>query len=81
LAKNQNGFTLKNIQTDNVKELLCLKSYLAEHGIHYRLICPYTHEQNGSIERKHRHITNVGLTLLAHANLPIKSGVRPSPPL
>jgi len=50
---------------------VCLKSYLVEHGIHHRLICPYTHEQNKSIEGKHRHITDVGLTL-AHAKIPIK---------
>lgn len=51
---------------------MCLKSFLVENGIHHHLICPYTHEQNEFIERKHRHITNVGLNLLAHASLPIK---------
>ena len=49
-----------------------IKSYLGEHGINHHLIFPYTHEQNGSIEWKHHHITEVGLTLLAHASLPIK---------
>ena len=28
--------------------------------------CPHTHQQNGSAERKHRHIVETGLTLLAH---------------
>jgi len=45
--------------------------YLTFVGIHHRLICPYTHHQNGVIERKHRHIVGMGLTLLSHAFLPI----------
>jgi len=32
-----------------------LTSYLNDNGIRHRLTYPYTHEQNGSIERKHRH--------------------------
>lgn len=34
--------------------------------------CPHTHQQNGSVERKHRHIVEVGLTLLTHASKPLK---------
>ena len=30
------------------------------------------HQQNGSAERKHRHIVETGLALLAHADVPIK---------
>jgi histone deacetylase 1/2 len=33
-------------------------------GIHHRLICPHTHEQNDTVERRHRHIVETGLTLL-----------------
>ena len=33
---------------------------------------PYTYNQNGLVERKHRHISELGLTLLAQAKLPIK---------
>ena len=29
-------------------------------------------QQNGAAERKHRHIVEVGLSLLAHANMPLK---------
>nr|KYP63508.1 Retrovirus-related Pol polyprotein from transposon TNT 1-94 [Cajanus cajan] len=32
--------------------------------------CPHTHQQNGTVERKHRHIIEVGLTLLSSAGLP-----------
>jgi hypothetical protein len=34
--------------------------------------CPHAHQQNGSGERKHRHIVDVGLVLLAHTSVPLK---------
>jgi histone deacetylase 1/2 len=34
--------------------------------------CPHAHQQNGAAERKHRHIVEVGLSLLAHASMPLK---------
>ena len=49
-----------------------MQTYFKENGINHRLICPYTHEQNGAIERKHRHITEMGLTILVAASSPIK---------
>lgn len=33
---------------------------------------PYTSEQNGLVEWKHRHIVECGLTLLAQGSLPMK---------
>jgi hypothetical protein len=41
-----------------------LNSFFQTIGIHHRLIYPYTHEQNGIIERHHRYIVETGLTLL-----------------
>ena len=41
-------------------------------GITHRVSCPHTHQRNGSAERKHRHIVEVGLSLLAHASVPLK---------
>lgn len=35
------------------------------------MTCPHTHHQIGSVERKHRHIVETGLTLLSHANIPL----------
>ncbi|KAF5472656.1 hypothetical protein F2P56_009355 [Juglans regia] len=34
------------------------------------LSCPGTPEQNGLAERRHRHIVDTGLTLMAHASIP-----------
>jgi hypothetical protein len=30
--------------------------------------CPHTHQQNGAIERKHRHLVETALSLLAQAS-------------
>ncbi|RVW86157.1 Retrovirus-related Pol polyprotein from transposon RE2 [Vitis vinifera] len=37
-----------------------------------RISCPHTHQQNGVVERKHRHIVENALTLLARASMPFK---------
>jgi hypothetical protein len=41
-------------------------------GISHHVSCPHTHQQNGAAERKHRHIVEMGLALLAHASMPLK---------
>ena len=46
-------------------------SFLAQKGISYRLSCPTTHQQNGVAERKHRHLIETTLTLLANASMPL----------
>ena len=46
--------------------------FLNQCGIIFRHSCPYTHYQNGLVERKHRHIVEMGLTLLAQSKLPFK---------
>ena len=33
--------------------------------------CPYTPEQNGKAERKHRHIVELGLSMMFHSNTPL----------
>jgi histone deacetylase 1/2 len=38
----------------------------------YYISCPHTHQQNGSVERKHRHIVETGLALLANSSMPVK---------
>ena len=46
--------------------------FFARVGISHHVSCPYAHQENGSTERKHRHIVEVGLSLLAHASMPLK---------
>jgi len=61
---------IKSVQTDFGGEFQALKSHLLTTGIIHRLSCPHTHEQNGSVERRHRHIVETGLTLMANASVP-----------
>ena len=46
-------------------------SHLQELGILHTVICPHTHYQNGVVERKHIHIVELGITLLAKVFLPL----------
>ena len=50
--------------------------YLHNCGIQPRFTSPYTHQQNGVVERKHRHKADMGLTLLSHANMLLKFWVK-----
>nr|CAN61640.1 hypothetical protein VITISV_021909 [Vitis vinifera] len=47
------------------------RSHLHSCGIDLRLACPYTPSQNGIVERKHRYVTEIGLTLMFHARVPL----------
>ena len=46
--------------------------YLHSSGIQPRFTCPYTYHQNGIAKHKHRHIVEMGLTLLSHSHMPLK---------
>jgi len=72
LAENQTGFSLKTLQTYNVKEFVLLTKLLNTYGITHSLTCPHTHQQNGSVERKHRHIVDTDLALIVAACLPLR---------
>src|SRR4051812_11335930 len=67
-------FNRKNIavQSDRGGEYEKLNSFFQELGISHHVSCPHAHQQNGSAERKHRHIVEVGLSLLAAASMPLK---------
>jgi hypothetical protein len=47
-----------------------VQKLLASSGISYRQTCPHTHHQNGSVERRIRHIVDTGLALLSHSHVP-----------
>jgi histone deacetylase 1/2 len=49
-----------------------LHGFFKKIGIRHHVSCPHTHQQNGFAERKHHHIFEVGLALLAHASMPLK---------
>ena len=72
LAENQLGCSIKALQTDWGGEFRTFTDFVQTNGIVHRNSCPHTHEQNGVAERKHRHIVEKGLTLLAQASMPFK---------
>jgi hypothetical protein len=49
-----------------------LNSFFQSVGITHNVSCPHAHQQNGYAERKHCHIVEVRLSLLAHASMPLK---------
>lgn len=63
---------IRALQTDNGDEFLALKSFLSDHGIAHWRSYPYIHQQMGSVEQWHRHIVDIGLSLLDHAKLPLE---------
>lgn len=72
MAERQFDNKVKAIQTDMGGEFMVLHAKFKQMGIQIKHSCPHTHPQNGTIERKHQHITEVGLALLAHSKLPFK---------
>jgi hypothetical protein len=62
---------IKAIQFDWGGEYRPVNKLLQQLGILHRVSCPHTHQQNGAIEQKHRHIVETGLALLSHAHLPL----------
>lgn len=72
LAEKLFNSVIRMIRTDGGGEFVNnnLKSYLVLNGISHQLSCPHTPEQNGIAERKHRHIVETGLSLMAEASVP-----------
>jgi transposase InsO family protein len=60
------------MQKDWGDEYQKLHTFFIRVGITHHVSYPYAHQQNGSAERKYRHIVKVGLALFAHASMPIK---------
>ncbi|KAM1594973.1 hypothetical protein PS2_001292 [Malus domestica] len=61
-------------RTDSGGEFLnhSLQAFFNDQGITHQLSCPHTPEQNGCAERKHRHVVEMGRTLLSQSGLPSK---------
>ena len=68
----QLGYKIKVIQTNWEREYRVFTNLLMSHGIIHRNSYPHTHEQNGVEKRKHRHIVENDLILLAKASMPLK---------
>ncbi|GJX94425.1 retrovirus-related pol polyprotein from transposon TNT 1-94 [Tanacetum coccineum] len=76
LAYVENHFAAKPrfIRTDNGIEVLnktCVALFNSKGIVHQKLMV-YTPQQNGVVERKHRHLLETARSLRVHANLPMK---------
>src|SRR5438270_6556877 len=63
---------IKIFRSDGAKEFLSssMQNLLKSHGTLHQQSCPHTHQQNGTAERKHRHLLDVTRALLLSANVP-----------
>ena len=71
MVANQFSLKIKTFRSDGGGEFTSneFKAYLSNHGITHHISCPYTPQQNGVVERKHRHIIETVIALLSQASL------------
>jgi len=65
LLENQFNKKIKGLQGDGRGEFKPVQKIAIKSEIQFRMSCTYTSQQNGRAKRKHRHVTELGLTLLA----------------
>ena len=63
-------FRIKTFRSDNGGEFTSLRSFFQDNGVIFQHSCVYTPQQNGVVERKHRHILQVARALKFHTQLP-----------
>ncbi|GJW12069.1 putative RNA-directed DNA polymerase [Tanacetum coccineum] len=73
LIKNQFGKIVKTFRSDNGTEFVnkMFSKFCVDNGIIHQTTCAYTPQQNGIVERKHRHLLNVARSLLFQGGLPL----------
>ena len=73
-VENQFDAKIKEFQSDGGGEFTshALKKHFTDNGILHRVSCPYTPQQNGVAERKHRHLVELGLSMMFHSHSPLK---------
>jgi Reverse transcriptase (RNA-dependent DNA polymerase)/GAG-pre-integrase domain len=68
LVENLLSCQIKTLQMDGGTEFLpIMRSYPS---IQFHVSCPYTPQQNGLVERKHRHIVELSLATMFNAHIP-----------
>ena len=65
---------VQHVRTDNAKELCdgAMKTLYLTKGIHHQRSSPDSPQQNGVVERKHRHLLNTARGLTFQSNIPLK---------
>jgi len=70
-VQTQFNLPIKTFRSDNKSEFLSLQSFFHHKGTSFQHSCPYTPQQNVIVERKHRHLLNVGRALRFQAHIPL----------
>ena len=73
LVETQYSAKIKFLRSDNGGEYLSsqFQHFCSNNGILHQTSCPYVPQQNGVLERKHRHIVEASLALLYQSHLPL----------
>lgn len=74
MVQTQFDKKVKCIRTDNGTKFLSTEcqNIFQTFGIIHHKTCVYTPQQNGVVERKHKHLLQIARSLMFHANLPLK---------
>lgn len=70
------GKKILAVQSDWGGEYRRLHKHFSREGIVHKISSPHTHQQNGLVERKHRHIVETGISLLAQSLCQSDSGMK-----
>lgn len=62
---------VKAVRVDNGSEFLSMRNFFRFYGFEYQRTCVYTPQQNGVVERNHRHILTVARALLFQLHFPL----------
>ncbi|KAM1913121.1 hypothetical protein ACFX14_001091 [Malus domestica] len=70
-VSTQFNASIKCFQSDDGTEFMSqmFSDFLANRGIKHMVSCSYTLQQNGFVKKKHRHVVETAITLMAEANL------------
>lgn len=76
MVRNQFSKDVKVICTDDAYDFFKSEcsSFFSSLGVIHQSSCPYTPQQNGVVERKHRHILDIARSLRFQASLPLNFG-------
>ncbi|KAL0318213.1 UNVERIFIED_CONTAM: Retrovirus-related Pol polyprotein from transposon RE1 [Sesamum calycinum] len=68
----QFSVNIRILRTDNALEFAqkSVSDFCNSKGILHQTSCPYTSQQNGVAERKHRHLLDVARTIITHMHVP-----------
>lgn len=62
---------IQQLHIDRGTEFKSLKTYLFQGGYTIRISCPYTYTHNGIVERRHKYIVEIGLTMMTRPGITV----------